>query len=98
MRVQEILTPNVERIVPETLVCEAATKMKDLDVGALPVYEGDRLVGMVTDRDIAIRSVAEEKDPTRCAVRDVMSPGIFYCFDDQDVSEAAKIMKEKKVR
>jgi CBS domain-containing protein len=98
MKVRDVCTPNVERILPTTTVREAAGKMKELNVGVMPVYEGDRLIGMVTDRDIAIRAIAEGKDPSQCAVRDVMSPGIVYCFDDQDIREAAKLMREKQVR
>ena len=97
MQVREVLTRDVERIPPETSSREAATKMKEMDVGALPVYEGDRLIGMVTDRDIVVRGVAEGRDP-KTAVRDVMSEGVVYCFDDQDIREVAQVMKEHQVR
>lgn len=98
MQVQKVLTRNVERIPPDTTIRDAAARMRDCDVGALPVFEGDRLVGMVTDRDIATRAIAEGLDPSKAQVRDVMSSGIVYCFEDQDVREAAKLMKEKQIR
>ena len=97
MQVREVLTRDVERIPPGTSVREAAQKMKEMDVGALPVYEGDRLIGMVTDRDVVVRGVAEGRDPNT-PVRDVMSEGVVYCFDDQDIREVAQIMKEHQVR
>jgi CBS domain-containing protein len=97
MQVREVLTQNVERIPPETPVREAAQKMKAKDLGALPVYEGDRLIGMATDRDIVTRAVAEGRGADT-PVREVMSQGVVYCFEDQDVKEAAKIMKEHQVR
>jgi CBS domain-containing protein len=97
MQVREVLTHNVERIPPDTPVREAAQMMKTKDLGALPVYEGDRLIGMVTDRDIVTRAVAESRGPDT-QVRDVMSQGVVYVFEDQDLKEAAKIMKEHQVR
>lgn len=73
--------------------------MRDLDVGALPVCgAGDRLAGMITDRDITIRATARCCDPTDTSVNEVMTPDITYCFDDQDVTEAAELMKEKQIR
>jgi len=72
--------------------------MKDLDVGPLPVCEGDRLVGMVTDRDITVRAVAEGCDSRTTTVRDVMTSDVVYCFENQDVEEAARLMKEHQVR
>jgi CBS domain-containing protein len=98
MKVRDVMTDSVERIPPETMVREAANKMKTLDVGALPVYEGDRLIGMVTDRDIAIR-VFDQGSPTdSMTVRDVMSPGITYCFEDEGIKEAAEKMRQAKIR
>ena len=97
MQVREVLTHNVERIPPDTSVREAAQKMKGKDFGVLPVFEGDRLIGMVTDRDIVTRAVAEGRGPDT-PVRDVMSQGVVYAFEDQELKEAAKIMKEHQVR
>jgi CBS domain-containing protein len=98
MQVSEVMTANVERVPPETSLREAGSKMRERDIGAIPVYEGDRLIGMITDRDIAIRAVADGTDPSKMTVRDAMSPGISYCFEDQDIREAGKQMRERKVR
>jgi CBS domain-containing protein len=73
--------------------------MKELDVGMLPVCgDNDRLVGTLTDRDITIRAVAEGLDPRTALVRDVMTPSVVYCFEDEDVEEAARLMKDNQVR
>ncbi len=98
MQVKEIMTREVEVIHADSTLEEAAKKMKDLDIGPLPVCENDRLVGMLTDRDIAVRSTAQGEDPTRDRVRDVMTPEVIYCFEDQDVAVAAQLMKKKQVR
>ncbi len=99
MRVYDVMTKNAECIRPDASIQEAASKMKSLDVGSLPVCgDDDRLAGILTDRDITIRSASEGHDPTRDRVRNVMSEGIVYCFDDQDVTEAAKLMREHQIR
>ena len=98
MQVNEIMTRYAECIAPDACVQEAAERMKALDIGALPVCEDDRILGMVTDRDIAIRCVAEGKDACSVMVRDIMTPQVIYCFEDQDVTEAAKLMHDKQVR
>lgn len=99
MLVRDIMTRDVQCVQPETSLDEAARRMRDLDVGPLPVCgEDDRLAGIVTDRDITVRAVAEGKDPRSTKVRDVMTPGILYCFEDQDVVEAAETMEDKQVR
>ncbi len=85
-------------ISPEATIQEAAQKMKELDVGPLPVCENDRLVGMITDRDIAVRSSAEGEDPFTGHVRDAMTSKINYCYEDDDVNKAAQIMAENQVR
>src|SRR5258707_7895394 len=89
MQVNQLMTKKVEWISPTVSLQEAARKMRDLDIGCLPVGDNDRLVGMITDRDIACRGSADRKDASKVPVRDAMSTGIIYCFDDQDVSEAA---------
>ena len=98
MRVNEIMSSKVEWISPDLTVGECACRMRDLDVGCLPVGEKDRLVGMITDRDITCRAVADGCEPAKTKVRDVMSKGITYCFDDEDVSAAARIMEAKNMR
>jgi CBS domain-containing protein len=79
-------------------LCDVATKMKEIDVGAIPVFEGDRLVGMVTDRDIVVRAVAAGKDPAETTAKEVMTEGVIYCFEDQDVGEAADVMENENRR
>jgi len=98
MKVRDILTKDPEVIRPDASICDAARKMKECDIGMLPVCDGERLVGAVTDRDLSIRAVAEGRDPNTTKVSDVMTPGIVYCFEDQELGEAAKIMEEKQIR
>jgi CBS domain-containing protein len=98
MKVSEVMSSDVQCTRPDATLHQAAEKMKSLDVGSLPVCHSDRLVGMITDRDIVIRSVAEGHDPEVDHVGDVMSPEMFYCFEDQDVREVARLMKDKQVR
>ena len=98
MKIREIMTSDPELIDPQASIREAAKRMKSEDIGALPVGENDRLIGMVTDRDIAIRGVAEGRAPESTTVRDVMSEKIFYCFEDDDIDDAAQCMAENQVR
>jgi len=98
MQVREVMTRDAECTRPDANLQEVAGRMKDLDVGSMPVCDNDRLVGMVTDRDIAVRAVAEKRDPSNTRVRDIMTPGITTCFEDEDVESAAQIMKQKQVR
>ena len=98
MKVNEIITHDPEVIRPETALIEAAQKMKSMDIGMLPVCDGDRLVGVITDRDIAVRGVAQGYDPKTARVQEVMTPEVIYCFDDEDVKDVAKKMEEKQVR
>ena len=98
MQLREIMTPQVEVVAPNAGLADCARKMRDLDVGAIPVCDGDRLRGMVTDRDLAIRGLAEGRDPKSTPVSDVMSGEVVWCFDDQEASEAASIMREKQIR
>jgi CBS domain-containing protein len=97
MHVQEIMTPHARVIDPTTNIGEAARKMREANIGALPVGENDRLIGMVTDRDIAMRAVAEDRPSDNTEVRQVMSERIYYCYEDDDVADAAKIMAEHQV-
>src|SRR5262245_6721676 len=99
MHVKEVMTRGAECVRPGTSLQEAARKMRDLDVGPLPICgDDDRLKGMITDRDITVRAVAEGHDPKTTRVQDVMTPDVIYCFEDQDVAEASRLMKEKQVR
>ncbi len=98
MQVTEIMSKSVELIDPNTTIREAAARMRDEDVGALPVGENDRLVGMVTDRDITVRAVAADRTAGTTAVRDTMSEKVYYCFEDDPLERAGQIMSEHKVR
>jgi CBS domain-containing protein len=98
MQLKEVMTPHVEVIAPEATIREAAEKMRHLDIGPLPVCEGERLVGMVTDRDITVRAVAEGRDPVTTLVREVMTPDLVYGFDDQEVEDAARLMEQYQIR
>ena len=98
MQLREIMTRDVEVIRPETSVSEAAQKMRSLDLGALPVCEGQRLVGMVTDRYITIRATAYGHDPNTAPVRNYMSSDLICCFEDQDIKEAEQLMRQRRVR
>jgi CBS domain-containing protein len=97
MQVNEVMSRTVDLVNPSMKIREAATFMRNDNVGALPVGENDRLVGMITDRDIAIRAVAEGKSPTT-TIGKVMSEKVYYCFDDNDVAEAARLMAKHQVR
>jgi CBS domain-containing protein len=97
MKVREAMTREVRLARPEQSIQEAAREMAEMDIGALPVEENDRLVGMITDRDITVRAIAQGKGPdTR--VRDVMSTEIKYCFEDQSVDEVTQNMGDLRVR
>ena len=98
MRVSEVMTRGVECIGAGATLQEAAAKMKSLDIGPLPVCENDRLVGMVTDRDITVRATAEGEDPAVIRVRDIMTPEVLYCFEDDLVGDAARLMEDRQVR
>lgn len=98
MQVRDVMTEHAECISPDASIQDAARRMKQLNVGPLPVCENDRLVGIITDRDIVVRGVCEGCDPERTEVREVMTPHITYCFEDQDIEEAAELMREQKIR
>jgi CBS domain-containing protein/sporulation protein YlmC with PRC-barrel domain len=98
IQVKDIMTRNVEVVHPEGSLREAAQKMAALDVGMLPVCSGDQLVGMLTDRDITVRATAEGRDPKTTRVHEVMTPEVVYVSEDDDVSEAARIMTEQQIR
>lgn len=98
MKVQEAMTPNVELVAPGSSAAAAARLMRDLDVGALPVGHEDRLVGMITDRDLVVRGLADGADPARLEVRHCMTPQVLYCYADQPVEEVAANMAEQQIR
>ena len=98
MKVGKLMTPDVEIVAPDDTLHTAARMMADLDTGALPVGDNDRLVGMITDRDITIRAVAEGRDPDTTKVREAMSEHIRFCFEDEDTREVGRKMSEWAVR
>ncbi|MDT8271660.1 MAG: CBS domain-containing protein [Desulfomonilia bacterium] len=98
MFVREIMTPSPDMIPGDDYVLNAARRMGALNVGILPVMQDGKLVGMVTDRDIVTRGVAESRDPVNTRVKDIMSGEVLACSENTDVSEAARLMEENKVR
>jgi CBS domain-containing protein len=98
MKLKEIMTRNIEVVHPNDSLQTAARKMRDRDVGVLPVLDGDQLVGMLSDRDITLRAVAEGANPKAILGRELMTSPVISCFDDQDVKEAARIMEENQIR
>jgi len=97
MQVKDAMTQDVEMASPTQTIRQAALLMAKLDAGALPVADKDHLVGMITDRDIAVRAIASGKGP-KTLVREVMSQEVKYCFEDEDLDHVAKNMAEIKVR
>jgi len=98
MKLRDIMTRDVEVLRPEASVLEAAQKMRSLDVGSIPVCNGKKVLGIITDRDITIRVTADGRDPRSSKVTEFMTPDITFAFEDQDVKEAAKIMQEEQIR
>ena len=97
MQVQEIMTSNAETINSDANLVEAAQKMKMLEVGALPVWETDELVGMITDRDIILRAIAEGKDPSSTYINEIMTREVFTCLEDDDIHDAAEMMEQNSI-
>src|SRR5262252_4814604 len=97
MKVSEAMTKDVRVVNPDDTIRKAARTMASIDAGVLPVGENDRLIGMITDRDIAIRGVAQGKSPDT-KIREVMSEEVLYCFDDQELEDVARNMADIKVR
>jgi CBS domain-containing protein len=98
MKVKEAMHAGVQWVEPKTPLSTIAKLMRDYDVGSLPVGENDRLVGMVTDRDIVCRAVANGRDLATATARDVMSSGIIFCRADEDLDDAVRLMEKKQVR
>jgi CBS domain-containing protein len=98
MDLRDIMTRNVEVVRAGASLKDAAKKMKDLDVGLIPVCDGDRLKGVLTDRDITIRATADGRDPSKTKVSEVMSTDLAYCLEDQEVEEAVSVMEARQIR
>lgn len=98
MQVREIMTPDPEVMRPDATVAEVARKMRDLDVGDIPIMGDGEIVGIVTDRDIAIRAVAEGVDPSSKQVADIMSKGVKTVNADEQTDQAVKVMEGEQIR
>jgi CBS domain-containing protein len=98
MKIKNIMTPNVETIRPTCSVREAAEKMKQLEIGVLPVCDEERLLGIVTDRDIVLRCVSEGGDPGHAVVEEIMSRNVITCAEDDSVEQAAHLMENYQIR
>lgn len=96
--VQAAMHKGAKWVGPQTSLVALAKQMRDLDIGSIPVGENDRLIGMVTDRDIICRCIADGGDPSKLTARDVMTTGIIYCRDRDSIDEALGIMETKRVR
>ena len=92
MKVRDVMSPEVDVLRPNDTLQTAAQLMADLDAAVLPVGEEDRLIGMITDRDIAMRVAAEGRDPQQVTVSQAMSSDVFYCFEDESVEDVSEKM------
>jgi CBS domain-containing protein len=98
MQLRDVMTPNVYVIRPDATLQEAAQQMKASHVGSLVVHGGEQAIGILTDRDITTRAVAEGRDPTITRVREIMTPDVVWCHEDADVTSAIQLMKDKQIR
>src|SRR3954463_1628233 len=98
MKIAEIMTRNVRVVSPDRTIQEAARLMDEMNVGVLPVCDGRRLRGMVTDRDITVRATAAGLPPDTTRVRDIMSDNVWWCFDDDDVNHIVELMSDHQIR
>lgn len=98
MMIREMMTKNVSVLPMDATVNEAALKMKEMGVGSIPVVDQKHIVGMVTDRDIAVRAAAEGLDPKSTKVSNILTQDVVACYEDQDAKDAAMLMQSKQVR
>ncbi|GAA4644050.1 CBS domain-containing protein [Pontixanthobacter gangjinensis] len=98
MKVRDAMHENAVWIAPDMQLPDIAKIMREQDVGALPVGENDKLIGMVTDRDVVVRGFDEARDPIHLTARDVMSEPILFCSEEADLEQAAHLMEKHKVR
>ena len=98
MKVRDAMHKGVEWVDPSTPVTRLAQLMREHDIGAIPIGENDRLIGMVTDRDIVCRGLAVGKDLKKLTARDVMTKGIVFCREDEEIDDATRTMELKQVR
>lgn len=98
VKVVDVMHPGATWIEPDTSLADIAARMEKEDIGALPVGEDDRLIGMVTDRDIAVRAFCDKADPMKLTARDVMSEPVIFCTANENLEDAVRIMERKQVR
>ncbi len=98
MKLKEIMSQNLQIVAPNTFLQEAAQRMREIDAGPMPVVENRKPIGILTDRDIVIRAVAEGKDSTKTKVSEIMTHEIISCSEDQEIEEGAQLMANKQVR
>jgi len=98
MKVKEIMTAGVQVIHPDDSLQAAAQKMSSHDIGFLPVLEANQLVGVITDRDLVLRGIAQGMNSDAMLGRELMTSPVINCFEDQDVNEVAKLMEESQIR
>lgn len=98
MKIKDVMHKSIAWVELDTPIDQVVTKMRELDIGAIPVGEKDRLVGMITDRDIALRSFNGSKNPRDLKARDVMSKNVLFCKDTETLEDALQLMESKKVR
>jgi CBS domain-containing protein len=97
-QIKDVMTADVVTLAPTAKVTEAAEAMKSLNVGAIPICDGRRLLGMVTDRDLVVRVMAEHRNPETETISSIMTTDVDYCYEDQTVEEAAHVMEDRQVR
>jgi len=98
LRIKDVMTPQAEVLSPDATTEEAASAMKTLDIGVLPVCDEEGLVGILTDRDLVVRVLAATRDPKTMLVGEAMTPSVVYCFEDDEVEHAAAIMAGQQIR
>lgn len=98
MQLRELLTQQFHVIRADSTIQQAAAMMRNLEIGILPVIERGQIIGTLTDRDITIRAIAEGEDPSKTYVSDIMTPGIVFCYEDEEIVDAAQMMEEQQIR
>jgi CBS domain-containing protein len=98
MKVQEMMHKGAEYVAPNATLQVIAKKMRDYDIGSIPVCEDGKIVGMVTDRDIAVRALANGRDVSKLEAKDVMSKDVVFCRDNEEAEDAIRIMEDNRIR
>ncbi|GJL62521.1 MAG: CBS domain-containing protein [Nitrospirales bacterium] len=98
IKIRDIMTVEIDVVDPETNIQDAAEKMKELGIGIIPICQNHNLIGMLTDRDIIVRAVAEKKEPLHTPVQEVMTQNVIMAYEDQDIEEAERLMSHHQSR